>query len=638
MRKPLVYYLVVSFLILSSCSQQPPELQTSSQASSEPTLTVKASVGKVRLNQSFPVTITITGVEPESDLEVSLEGVAGISTSTDFTQLSADTKGRASLRVNATVSTRNHSSLIVSTEVAGHPLSATLDLVFDSKGTRAIAKKVGATASEGKAIDILTYYDALPRTSDPNYVLAYEREKYGLNNEHSINTASVDSFEGAPDTLIVDEITYLLPDGSMSEPFSGIEYYLADTGGGTPMPDDIEGVTEAGGAITTQTSCGTVRTSTRFVQSIDGVEQPLPINTYVRAVDYNGIWADRIIEEWFIGANGYFWYDLPLCDTAGGSSKPDVYFIFETRTQKNVNGTSVADGLTASHGTLARRHWWRTGTYYDITQTSRPSKVTVVGTNAEAKNTQRLWYKVNQVRNWEREATGVSFPADVLYPVAAYAGVFGFYSADQSRAALGQIQIVYAQALRDDIIFHEYGHLAYYRKVMGASAYNAAHSCNLSATCVSFPTCGGCIGHNFSTDIGPEAAMIEGYADFFEAITTRNIPGASFGWSAEAPQSNYPVGLGSEGRVGNFLWDLWDTSANIDPVYPDTDNDPVKPSGSAKARYKTIANYFLDGALSWEFKRFWNDNIKTELSGQTLLDHCIVLRFNTLGAADPLCP
>lgn len=99
--------------------------------------------------------------------------------------------------------------------------------------------------------------------------------------------------------------------------------------------------------------CGSSSVTLRFRQIIDynyaaQPDQPIfgnmPKGTYFPAVDYNGILPDYILYQGFVGNNGYASMTISNCDTSSwfDYSKPDVYFIFETR-----NNT----GLTASHGT-----------------------------------------------------------------------------------------------------------------------------------------------------------------------------------------------------------------------------------------------------------------------------------------------
>lgn len=307
-----------------------------------------------------------------------------------------------------------------------------------------------------------------------------------------------------------------------------------------------------------------------------------------------------------------------------------MYFIFETR--NNI-------GLTASHGTLIRRHWWRTNTYYNYAaQDLQGMTIQAIGDNAEALNMQRLWAKINAVYDWDRSAFSnmySSFRADVLYPVFTYWG-----TAVVSRAAIGQMQMVYGDAHADPTIFHEFGHLAYYRRMMGESAYNSAHACNMSSGCVQFPACGGCIGHGLLENIGPEAAMIEGWADFFQSVAMTNIPDAhdryngatDFSGSMEHPQGAYPTlpaGPGNELRVAAFLWDMYDSYAG--------DDENLSHAGDAKVRYRHVGSYFVNMPLSSELANVWATRIKPTLTTTPQRrDYCSALKLNTLGAIFPI--
>jgi hypothetical protein len=595
-----------------------------------PSLTITSGVESIPLDRPFPVLISVEGVVPHAEFRVILTGVAGITPDRTTLTMVADRQGNSRFELSARVDSPGHASLVASALIEEEIFSDSLEVVFDVQGVRFAAQGVGASSSEGRAIDIMDYFAAIPSTSDPNYVMWYELGDPGL------AALSTNGAADLPTTLLVDDIQYMTLDGMLTEPVSAIEYFLPDTGGGVPLPGEIEGIppgydglSAPPGELYPQANCGSAPTYVNFRQTIDGVTHFMPQGTYIRAVDYNGALPDRILAEGFIGANGRFSFNLNICDTSSwfDRSAPDVYFILETRTN---------NGLTASHGTFTRRHWWRTGTYFNYSPAAiQNMTITVTGANAEARNTQRIWHKTHQVRDWERSATGVTFPADILYPVSDYMGI-----ADASRAFIGQMQIVYAHALYDSVLFHEYGHLVYYRNMLGATNYNSGHACNITANCIRFPFCGGCLYHDFSKDIGPEAAMIEGWADFFEALTTRHIDGVLEGWNAERKETYYPAGLGSEVRVANYLWDLWDTTASVDPVWPSiesTAEDPISPTGNAQARYKTVLNHFQNMPLSSELRHVWLSRIKPSLNAQGIQNHCAVLRYNTLGAIDSVC-
>ncbi|MFC6619752.1 hypothetical protein [Deinococcus radiophilus] len=252
--------------------------------------------------------------------------------------------------------------------------------------------------------------------------------------------------------------------------------------------------------------------------------------------------------------------------------------------------TRNSTGLTETHGTFARRHWWRTGTWWNTSPAAMQGlNVTVRGTNAEAELARRVWQKVNDVSNWHAQAMANDygrFSVDVLYPASDYLGVA------TSRAAYKQIQLVYAHGTNDSVLFHEYGHEVYYRQLFGSTLYESYNT----ATSATYPTCGGCIGHSLEKDIGPEAAMIEGWADFFEAVTTDNVPNAAsegIAYWVEYPDRypSVPTGPGSELRVASFLYDLYD--ADLEGYYNEWDDDALKPAGGLNRGSVTLLNMLI---------------------------------------------
>ena len=546
-------------------------------------------------------------------------GVGDVIAEVPFATLHTNEKGSAQFKTNAKVVRASHVSIVAGVGVENETISSSLEIVYDSPQSSFIAQSLNATAIAGVTTTIEDYYARIPHVSDSNYVTIYETPNGVLLNTNG------QAISGRPSTLFVDNIQYAKNDGSLTEPFSGLEYVLPDTGDGVPA----SGLQAA--------SCGSSSTTITFRQVIDydySVSPParlygaMPQGTYFRAVD-NAIFADRILYEGYTGANGQTTFTYPNCDPSG-SGQPDVYFIFETR-----NNTR----LTASHGTVTRRHWWRTNTYWDYAPSEFNGKVIrAIGDNAEAINTQRLWHKVNQVYNWDRQAFSdvySSFRLDVLYPVFTYFG-----GARVSRAAIGQMQMVYDDANWDNTIFHEFGHEVYYRRMMGESAYNQAHSCSSSAVCTVFPLCGGCIGHSLFKDSGPEAGMLEGWADFFEAIAVQHIPAKHISFSMNSYIENFdrygwsgissiPSGQGVEARVAAYLWDIWDNNSSTPQIY---DNDQVVGSGTPQERYRKVGGYFMNMNVSSEFINVWRSRIKPSLNSTDLAKHRSVLILNTLGA------
>jgi hypothetical protein len=518
-------------------------------------------------------------------------------------------------------------------------ISSSLEIVYDSPESGFAAQSVSATATLGAAITAEDYYNSIPHVSDSNYATVYERPGVVMVD------ANGQAISGRPTTFFIDNVQYLNSDGSLAQPFSGLEYVLLGTGAGQPEIPGVPGVSSPQSSVVTQAAaCGSSTATIRFTQVRDydysynppkKLFSDMPKGTYFRAVD-NATFVDPIIHQGYVGDNGIATFTYPNCDPAG-TGQADVYFIFETRNDI---------GLTASHGTVTRRHWWRTNTYWDFTasQLSALPGIKAIGDNAEAINTQRLWYKVNRVYDWDRQAFSdvyTSFRLDVLYPVFTYFG-----ASVVSRAALGQVQMVYADANFDDVIFHEFGHEVYYRRMMGEAAYNQAHSCSASAVCTVFPLCGGCIGHSLLANSGPEAGMIEGWADFFEAVTVQHVPATNV-WSDEDGNpffmntyienfdrypwegiTSIPTGQGVEARVAAYLWDFWDPNLSTFQIY---DNDEVVTIGTAQERYRKVGGYFMNMSISSAFSNVWRTNIKPNLSPTDVQKHRSVLFLNTLG-------
>ena len=435
--------------------------------------------------------------------------------------------------------------------------------------------------------------------------------------------------EPVPDVALIDNVQYILPNGKLSEQMSGIQYGVPGTGSGQPSKADLE--QNPTPSLSAQYACGTQQVSVTFTNTVDSITRPIPKGTYIRASEQNFL-PDSIQAEGWIGDNGVFTFPMQICDSGETFSKgkPDLYFILETR--NNV-------GLTETHGTFARRHWWRTNTWNNTSPAAiNGMTVRITGSNAEAELARQLWYNVNRVNYWHRSAMSsyyTDFPLDVLYPVSTYQGI-----APLARAAIRQIQIPYATATDTSTVFHEFGHEVYYRQLLGGAAWATYNT----ATGAAFPTCGGCLGHSYTTNSGPEAAMIEGWADFFAAVTTRTLGYSGDYLTVEKPDDYYvvPRGLGNELRVAAYLYDRYDNDTeefNFDgvPNSSRTDDDYYKTTGTAAERFSKVAKYFFNAPLSSEFQQHWLQRIKPALSASGVVDNCALLRLNTLEGADVAC-
>jgi hypothetical protein len=192
--------------------------------------------------------------------------------------------------------------------------------------------------------------------------------------------------------------------------------------------------------------------------------------------------------------------------------------------------------------------------------------------------------------------------------------------------------IVAGDGIRDDVLFHEFGHEAYYRRMLGEDKYNYYYRESTRALQTGvFPRCISCTTQQTYRKSSPEAAMIEGWATFFETMTTRVIEKvSSFGPELEPLWSGADGGSWVSGRVAATLWDFWDIPNT--GVASSTDNDLVSPAGNAQVRYGKVANYFVNKDELSSFKTMWHQRIKPTLNVDALKNHCQVLKLNTLTA------
>lgn len=271
MRRVLAAVLGLSLLTinLGACSQ----LQSQTSPPNEIVQPLQVFIGTpaqdIALDSDFPVQVSITGAEPSSEIAVVFTGVAGIQAQDPAVTISADDLGRASFQTMAIVSSRTHSSLIVGVHSGNHSATASLDVVFDTPAISFAAQSVGATGDTGRVIDIEQYYASIPTVTDDDYVAAYERALHP-----TWTKTSADSATGLPSTILVENITYMREDGTRTEPMSGIEYSLPNTGGGVPLPGELDGIPpdgfDAARTINPQgLGCGQSTATLKFTQIID---------------------------------------------------------------------------------------------------------------------------------------------------------------------------------------------------------------------------------------------------------------------------------------------------------------------------------------------------------------------------------
>lgn len=322
---------------------------------------------------------------------------------------------------------------------------------------------------------------------------------------------------------------------------------------------------------------------------------------------------------------------------------PDLYFIVEARNQANVRMV---------YGSARSVHWFRTETWWNSSPAAMNGKtINLVSATADSTNAWRVWERTNAVYNWHAQAMASDYPRlplNVLFPANDLLGI-----ANASRAAFGEIQLLGKDFNSDHTLFHEFGHQTYYMNVLGQQQYINSMPAGYMAS-GTFPLCTDCMSHSLLSSKGEQYGMIEGWADFFEAVAFRNVApyAGRYDYIAdiienpdnhsfqEAPHL-IPTGAGNEVRVASYLYDLYDNDA--DSVFAEsgelltTDGDAVSPVGSAQARYRNVAKYAFGGHTDWGLTTYWFNKIKPTLSAAELVQHCKILVKNKLNLAEPAC-
>ncbi len=577
----LAVVFVLCLFVLSGCNTTPP---APAEAPSEPQIKIEALTKQIPLNQSFPVAVKVAGAASDTLVEVSVTGMSGITPSTKLVMLRTDQQGAAEAHFDATVDKADYLMLSVNANLGGTNYSDTLNILYGSPSSGLSIQSSG----EGTVVDEDNYLDSLPRATEEDYLEWFEEE--------SADGAVQEPAPDSPPVVIIEGVQYSTLDGSLTEPEYAVEYFLEGTGEGEPGPADLaEEAGASGDELSLQLNCSgpLIWTYVYFVHRIDlngngyldtsETAIAVPKGTHVDVLDKNQ--NSTLLYTGYVGDNGRLDFPLPPCDAAvRNNSDPDPLFKIIGESNK---------GVSTHYGVLNYRHEWRTGVYYDMNSYEMMGKVIDITATSNANNTkaQRIWYRLNQVHDWVR-STGSgynNFPVDVYYPATEYG---------TSRAAIGRMFIVAGHATEDNVLFHEFGHEAYYRRMYGESSYNADYRYSTKALQPGvFPSCYGCLGHSLLLNSGQEAAMIEGWADFFEAVTTRYFLDVSVELPRfiEDPRKYRPAntlheGPGVEIWVAAFLWDWYDTPADNGGTDDDNIAVPLTPQG----RYENVASRFVN--------------------------------------------
>ena len=623
----LAVVLVLCLLVLGGCNTTQP---TPTQTAPEPQIKLEALTKRIPLNQPFPVAVTVEDAAPDMLVEVSVVGMPGFTPSTKLVTLRTDQQGFAEASFDATVNEPGYLRLSVNANVGEANYSDSLNILYGSPSSSLSIQSSG----EGDVVDEEDYLESLPRATEEGYLEWFEEEP--------VDGVTSEPVPDSPPAVIIEGVQYETLDGGLTEPEYAVEYFLEGTGEGEPGPEDLA---EAAGTLdnflSPQLACSgpLIWTHVTFVHRIDlngngyldtnETAVPVPRGTHVDVLDKNQ--NSTLLYTGYVGSGGRLDFPLPPCDAAvRNNSDPDPLF-------KVIGGSNK--GLSTHYGLLNYRHEWRTDVYYDQNSYEMRGKVIDVTSTKGANNVgaQRIWYRMNQVYDWVKSigSSGYNnFPVDIYFPAQDGGGVA------TTRATVGRIMVVPGHSTRDDILFHEFGHEAYYRRMYGESDYVSKYKSSTKTLQPGvFPSCYGCLGHTYYKSSSRDAAMVEGWADFFEAVTTREIPGITRSYRYIEDPNKYssylPLEYGEnvEIWVAAFLWDWYDT--------PDdnggTDDDNIAVPFDSRGRYENVASRFVNVYPVSYLSSMWRLRILPSLKpekGEVVL-MCGILKKNTLGSIDP---
>jgi hypothetical protein len=367
-------------------------------------------------------------------------------------------------------------------------------------------------------------------------------------------------------------------------------------------------------AMPQATDCTRRLTYVNLKTSVDGQTVNFPVNTRVYISDHTYREQVRLVGnngrlEFYLGCSTQLHFKVLAWTNTGISMHTGEIFEKPVMWKKSERASS--------------------GSFSADTVRNRNIQMAPSTANAFSRKSQRLFFRVNQVYNWERNASTVynTFPVNIFYP---------YIFSNGGLAGIGRIMYGDSFALWDAGIFHEFGHEVYYRRMMGASAYNRAHQEVMAGLPVSYPACLGALGWTLWGVESNCAGLLEGWAVFFERVASEKLR-TQGGRRTEVRPSNAPSGPSVPGNVAVYLYDIADDSYQPPagqpyPLLTDTDGDAfVRSNESLDLRYTRVANLFRGMSTSSSINQVWQQNIRPDTrSLGTCEAHRRVMTANTI--------
>lgn len=582
-RSSAYLWLSVGLVVLSACKAIPdsPRVQQSVevQHGDEPALTVTSLDNSIPLGDSFPILVELINLPPNQHVELQL-GNLGITPSLSEASVTSDSAGRAELRLTGRAARPQLDALNVLAFFEGGIAGGTLLVNFDPPlegELQAQATTVGEPTTHAEYVN-----------TTPTLTSLEDYEATGAD---------------MPPVSRLNGVRYPKEDGTLDEPMDVLMYNA-----GTQVAE-----TDSVGPSQVST-CSGGNTYVYLTTLIDGSQQLLPPGTRVTVSN------DAPRQTRHVEANGRLCFNY--------TSGQTVWFSILGWTNTGIYLHDSSDGYRLEGWTKVLVAPYRTtltaanirGDYVRVT----------TSTTDRSYRSLRVFYKINRVYNWERFVPNnpyTSFPLSVVYPDV---------SLFTTRAAYGRMFIDEAFYGTDRTLFHEFGHEVYYRRMLGADTYRYHHEQAVKHGQAALPSCAGSIGWTPWKHTDGCAGMLEGFALWFEGVSTRAGIGANPSPSIDFEANPGPnTGAAVPGRVTQFLWDITDAHANASTQVQDKDADEViNTTASLASRYSGVARYFKDANPgNSTFTYMYKNRIEPLHPASERVDFCAVVRRNTLAVS-----
>ena len=568
--KSCLYSIVLILTILCGCRTVSSAPTTSRglqalQNSTDPTLSVDVLDMSIPIGDSFPVAIRIQNAPPLQNLNLQIIGT-GITPSVYNATVATDASGSGEFRLSGrAVKPKLNALDVIGYLEDGSVLtgSAYVDFEPDSAGTLTAQ----AAQAVGEPTTIEEYLDSLPVVTDQSELEEIQAD--------------------APPAVVLDNVVYHTEDGTALEPLDAVVLNSPKQIVDTQPSAGQEPVLQAAACPLTETTEVRLKTSADNGNVLD-----IPVGLNVAIINDRGAATitrslDGGIVRWPFNCSSFLRFEVqaqPANRVVDGGIKMTTGgggIVIWAKTVDPATGNLTADNIR--------------GTTISIAQ----------GVSAFSQKSQRVFFKVHQAWNWERKipkrGSVFNYVVEVYYPYGGSGGL----------SNIGVINYPDSFTFYDVGIFHEYGHQAYYLRMLGPSEFNNQRNrtpiCQGSLTWVLWKSAEGCVG------------ILEGWAVFFENVASDRFntnPGRSVEINRYDPDpGDGYTNIGTPGNVAGFLWDITDDHGS-NPDLNDFDNDIiVNTNQSIESRFEQTGNYFYNLPVITNFGVVWDRNIAPKLRG-----------------------